>query len=132
MKITAKTKRCMAALIAACMLMPQMLLAERQVSVDQSPNAGVMAADLVVARPIGLVLTVAGTAAFVVSLPFTLLAGNASDAAETLMIGPAKETFVRCLGCRQDGYSYRDIDKNNARKERNAQEEAESQDMAGE
>jgi hypothetical protein len=132
MKITIRSKRLVAALMAACMLMPQLLLAERQLTADQSPNAGVMAADLVIARPIGVVLTVAGTAAFVVSLPFTLLAGNASDAAATLMIGPATETFVRCLGCRQDGYSYRDIDKNNARKERNSREEAESQAMAAE
>ena len=85
-----------------------------------------MAADLVIARPVGVVLTVVGTAAFIVSLPFTLLAGNASDAAEQLMIAPASSTFMRCLGCTQTGYSYRDIDKNNARKERRAQEEAEA------
>ena len=129
MKITVKSKRAITALMVGCMLLPQMLWAERTVSVDDSPNAGRMTADLVVARPIGLALTVLGTAAFVVSLPFTLLAGSASDAAETLMIGPAENTFVRCLGCTQSGYTYRDIDKNNARKDRNAGQEAESQGM---
>ena len=132
MKIKAKSHRTLVAVMVACLLLPQTLLAERQVSAGESPHAGVMAADLVIARPIGIVLTVAGTAAFLVSLPFTLLAGNASDAAENLMIKPAKGTFVRCLGCRQPGYSYRDIDKNNARKERNAQEEAEALAAASE
>ena len=132
MKITVKSKRVITAVMVALLLLPQMLLAERKISMDESPNAGVMTADLVVARPIGVVLTVVGTAVFVVSLPFTLLAGNASDAAERLMIAPATSTFMRCLGCRQTGYSYRDIDKNNARKERNATEAAESQEMAPE
>jgi len=69
-------------------------------------------------------MTVAGTAAFLVSLPFTLLAGSASEAAETLMIGPAKTTFVRCLGCTNSGYSNKDIEKNRAAKEREAEEAA--------
>ena len=130
MKIKAKNKRALIALFVGCLVLPQTLWA--QGSIDESPSAGAMAGDLVVARPVGLVLTVAGTAAFIVSLPFTLLAGSAGEAAETLMVGPARTTFVRCLGCRQDGYSYRDIDKNNARKERNTREEAESQAMAAE
>jgi hypothetical protein len=126
MRITAKSQRVLITLLATCLLLPQTLWAERTISVDESPHAGVMAADLVIARPVGVVLTVVGTAAFLVSLPFTLLAGNASDAAEQLMIAPASSTFMRCLGCTQTGYSYRDIDKNNARKERRAQEEAEA------
>ncbi|MEH6580697.1 MAG: hypothetical protein V7754_02085 [Halioglobus sp.] len=130
MKIKAKSHRAFTALIVACLLVPQTLWAQRQASIDESPHAGVMAADLVISRPIGVVMTVAGAAAFVVSLPFTLLAGNASDAAEKLMIGPAANTFVRCLGCTEPGYSYRDIDKNNARKERKAREQSEAQAMA--
>jgi hypothetical protein len=130
MKIKAKSRRTLIACVVACMLLPQTLWAERKLSIDESPNAGVMAADLVIARPIGVVLTAAGTVAFLVSLPFTLLAGNASDAAETLMIAPAETTFVRCLGCRNPGYSYRDIDRNNARKEKKAREEAEAMALA--
>ena len=82
MKIKAKTHRGLVALLAACLLLPQTLWAARTVSIDESPHAGVMAADLVISRPVGVVMTAVGTAAFVVSLPFTLLAGNASDAAE--------------------------------------------------
>jgi hypothetical protein len=62
-----------------------------------------MAGDLLVARPLGVVWTVAGSAIFVVSLPFTALGGNVKQAADVLVIGPAKETFVRCLGCSTAG-----------------------------
>jgi len=62
-----------------------------------------MAGDLLIARPFGVVWTVAGSALFVVSLPFTALGGNVKQAAHTLVIGPAKETFVRCLGCSTSG-----------------------------
>jgi hypothetical protein len=130
MKIKTRSRRAIITLVVAGTLLPQTLMADTRKSIDESPNAAKMVGDLVVARPAGIVLTVAGAAVFVVSLPFTLLAGNASDAAETLMIGPAKTTFVRCLGCTQAGYTYRDIDRNNARKERKAREEAQAQSMA--
>lgn len=58
-----------------------------------------MIADLVLARPLGIVVTVAGGAAFLVTLPFALIGGNADEAADALFLGPARETFVRCLGC---------------------------------
>jgi len=38
-----------------------------------------------------------------VSLPFTALGGNVKQAADVLVVGPAKETFVRCLGCNTAG-----------------------------
>jgi hypothetical protein len=88
-----------------------------QSAVDESPSAGAMVGDLLVARPIGLVMTVGGTAAWIVSLPFTLMAGHAGEAAETLMVGPAESTFLRCLGCTGTGYTNKDIDRNRARRE---------------
>lgn len=85
-------------------------------AVDETPDPFAMVGDLVVARPIGLVMTAAGAAAFVVSLPFTAMAGHVSEAAETLVIGPAETTFVRCLGCRNTGYTYKDKELREARK----------------
>ena len=70
---------------------------------DDEPKAGAMVADLVVARPLGLVATVLGSVAFVVSLPFSALGGNVDQAAEKLVVGPARTTFVRCLGCSNQG-----------------------------
>jgi hypothetical protein len=122
MRIKSKSNRVVAILFVGCMLASQSLWA--QSSMDESPHFAKMAGDLVIARPIGIVMTVAGTAAFVISLPFTLLAGSVSEAADALMIGPAKTTFVRCLGCTNSGYTNKDIDRNRARKE--AKEGAES------
>ncbi|MEM9621757.1 MAG: hypothetical protein AAF993_08920 [Pseudomonadota bacterium] len=69
----------------------------------EEPDAYDMTADALVARPFGLVLTTLGAAAFVVSLPFSALGGNVKGAAEQLVIGPGKNTFVRCLGCKSAG-----------------------------
>lgn len=59
--------------------------------------------DAIVARPLGLVATVLGSALFVVSLPFSAIGGNVGEAADLLVVGPAKETFARCLGCPGSG-----------------------------
>ncbi|MEZ5553705.1 MAG: hypothetical protein R3E82_22700 [Pseudomonadales bacterium] len=59
--------------------------------------------DIVVARPLGVVATGVGAVLWGVSLPFTLLGGNAGEAADSLVLGPARETFIRCLGCRSEG-----------------------------
>jgi hypothetical protein len=76
--------------------LPQLTMAS---AVYEEPSAAAMTADLVVARPALVVLTVLGTATFLVALPFSLLGGNTGDAANTLVAGPFKTTFMRCLGC---------------------------------
>lgn len=70
---------------------------------EDEPSALAMTGDVLIARPLGLVVTTIGAAAFVVSLPFSAAGGNVSQAADTLVVGPARETFVRCLGCRRAG-----------------------------
>jgi len=57
-----------------------------------------MAADLVIARPLGLVATVAGTALFLVALPFEAMSGNITTPAHRLIADPAAYTFARPLG----------------------------------
>ena len=69
----------------------------------EHPNDFAMAGDLLIARPFGVVWTVAGSALFVVSLPFTAVSGNIKPAAHTLVVGPFRETFIRCLGCVNTG-----------------------------
>jgi len=57
-----------------------------------------MVLDAVVLRPVGLVTTVAGSAVYVVSLPFSLLGGNEPEVRESLVYEPARYTFKRPLG----------------------------------
>ena len=109
MKTVSGARRAITALFIACLMMPQTLLADA--AVDESPNEWAMVGDLFVARPVGLVMTVGGAAVWVVSLPFTLLAGHAGEAAETLIMGPGETTFMRCLGCKNPGYTNKDIER---------------------
>ncbi len=64
----------------------------------ESGSAEAMVADAIVARPIGLVTTIVGTAVYVVSLPFSLLGGNEKQAREKLVTEPKDFTFKRPLG----------------------------------
>lgn len=64
----------------------------------ESGSAEAMVADVIVARPIGLVATVVGSAVYVVSLPFSLLGGNEKQAREKLVKEPTAFTFKRPLG----------------------------------
>lgn len=87
--------------MALILIMPRTALAAK--SIEEKPSALAMTGDLVVARPFLLAMTVLGTATYLVSLPFSLLGGNAGEAGKTLVVGPAKATFVRCLGCTRVG-----------------------------
>lgn len=67
--------------------------------IEETPSAGAMVADAVIARPLYFVLSQAGALVYGATLPFTLLGGNADQAAEALVITPLQGAFVRCLGC---------------------------------
>ena len=92
----------MAGALAVALIAPQVGMAQQVV--DEDPSALAMVGDAVIARPLGAVFTVIGAAAYVVTLPFSLAGGNAKEAGETLVVGPAMSTFVRCLGCTKSGY----------------------------
>ena len=72
-------------------------------SVEEKPSGFEMITDLVIARPLGIALFAVSTTAYVATLPFSLAGGNAGDAGRNMVLEPAKEAFVRCLGCRRIG-----------------------------
>jgi hypothetical protein len=57
-----------------------------------------MTADLLLVRPLGIVATVLGCAVFIVSLPFSAMGHNTTQASEKLVKEPAQFTFTRPLG----------------------------------
>jgi hypothetical protein len=65
---------------------------------EESPSAGAMAADLVLARPLGIASTALGCAVFIVSLPFSLPGGNTKKVFKKTVVKPAEFTFKRPLG----------------------------------
>jgi len=86
-------------LVAALVFIPfgTSALAETYTNKDEI-DAGIMAADFLFARPIGIVSIVAGSVLFVVSLPFSALGGNVKDASQKLVMDPVNYTFNRPLG----------------------------------
>jgi len=65
---------------------------------NSRPNSGEIFLDMLIMRPVMLVGTVIGAAAFIVSLPFSALGGNVAETAETLVMEPVQYTFLRPLG----------------------------------
>ncbi len=65
---------------------------------DFGPSYETMAVDTIVGKPLQLVAAVAGTAAYLVSLPFSLIGGNPDQAQQKLFVEPW-DAMGRCLGC---------------------------------
>lgn len=61
-------------------------------------TAGFMIFDLLLVRPVSLGATILGSAAFIVSLPFTAPAGETGYSLAKLIQEPAEYTFTRSLG----------------------------------
>ncbi len=66
---------------------------------EREPGPAGMIIDGLVVRPLGLVATIVGSVLFVVTLPFSAMGGNVTEARENLVEAPAAFTFTRCLGC---------------------------------
>lgn len=88
--------------------LPQLSLAAP--SDDEGTQAAAMAVDALLVRPVMFGVTVVGAVTFLVSLPFSALGGNVGEAADTLVVGPAKTTFWRCLGCTQNGRGHSSVE----------------------
>lgn len=104
--------RSFAAALTACLLAFSSIgHADSLNTLEEEPSALAMTGDALIARPLLMATTVIGGAVYLVSLPFSLLGGNAEEAGETLVVGPAKAAFVRCLGCTQIGKKKASIDR---------------------
>ena len=81
---------------------------------DFGPSYETMAVDTVVGKPLQLVAALAGTAAYIVSLPFSLIGGNADQAQQKLFVEPW-DAMGRCLGCTvaEDNYYKSQVINNN-------------------
>ena len=66
-------------------------------------TAEAILADGLLMRPAGVIATVLGTVAFVVTLPFSIPARSVEKAAQKLVVDPAQYTFVRPLGQIESG-----------------------------
>lgn len=65
---------------------------------SKEPSGGELLFDGVIVRPVMLLGTVVGTAAFVITLPFTIPADGVSEARQKFIVEPANYTFRRPFG----------------------------------
>jgi len=65
---------------------------------DNDVSAEAILADGLILRPAGVLATLLGSAAFVVTLPFTIPTKSVDKAAQKLVVEPARYTFTRPLG----------------------------------
>ena len=88
-----------AAAFAAFALTAVVAQADERDGIDDTPSGLAMATDLLIVRPVGLVMTVLGVGLFIVQMPITLISnGPMSAPAEKLVAEPARFTFRRPLG----------------------------------
>ena len=91
--------------LATALLLCQPAFAVDDENADPNAVSAVaMGGDLLIGRPLLFTATVLGTAIWLVALPFTAAGGNVKDSGQKLVVWPAKNTFVRCLGCPTAGY----------------------------
>ena len=95
-----------ATLLATLMLLTSIMVsAEEMTTTYQQAQPEYMVADALLLRPMGLAATAIGTAVFIISLPFGLITGSVDQAADALVVEPARYTFVRPLGQTDSYYS---------------------------
>ena len=104
-------------LISASLAFASMQPALAAIEIDETdfgPSYETMAVDTVVGKPLQLIAAVAGTAAYIVSLPFSLIGGNADQAQQKLFVEPWN-AMSRCLGCTvaEDNYYKSQVVDNN-------------------
>jgi hypothetical protein len=78
--------------------MASLLFLSSSVAFAQSNTEGNIIGDALFIRPIGLVSIVAGTAIFVVSLPFAVITKDVPKTAKQLVVDPFNYTFDRPIG----------------------------------
>ena len=88
----------MVVLILAVVLHSSAFAADQGEPKVTKPSAAAIVADLLVLRPIGFAVTLAGCAASVASLPVALPLKKADQVNESLAVRPAYLTFIRPLG----------------------------------
>lgn len=88
--------------------------------IQEPPSSMEMLGDLIIARPLLLAATALGTAAFIITLPFSAMGGNTKESAQTLIADPGDSLLFRCLGCTEQEDEARDQQRAKAEQEQEA------------
>lgn len=74
------------------------VLSQQETQEKEEKDPGTLAMDILIARPLGILATVAGGAIFLVSLPISAMTGQTRMVYDKMVRDPAKYTFKRSLG----------------------------------
>jgi hypothetical protein len=91
-------------ILATTLTLTSQLAVAEDVHVKSNATPGTTAYDILVVRPVGLVATVAGSAVFILGLPFSLISDSTEESAQQLVVKPANYTFSRPLGQDMGGF----------------------------
>lgn len=95
------THKIFTTVVSLSLMLAVMQPASAAIEIDETdfgPSYNTMVVDTIAGKPLQLVNAVAGTLAYVVSLPFSLIGGNADQAQQKLFVEPW-DAMARCLGC---------------------------------
>lgn len=95
------TNKWVTTFVSMSLLMVMMQPASAAIEINEKefgPSYETMVVDTVAGKPLQFINAVAGTIAYVVSLPFSLIGGNAEQAQQKLFVEPW-DAMARCLGC---------------------------------
>lgn len=73
-----------------------------RVSAIEDGSTEAVAADVLVVRPACFVMTILGSALFVVALPVAAISHSTKETAQALVVRPARATFTRPVGDMSD------------------------------
>ncbi len=79
-------------------LMVTVLFVTNTMAFAEDTKEGNIIGDALIVRPLGLVSIVAGTAVFVISLPFAVITKDVPKTAKQLVVDPFNYTFDRPIG----------------------------------
>lgn len=65
---------------------------------ELQPDGGIMLADVIIARPIGMAACAVGLVGTILALPFAAFSGSMNAVAERLVVEPFAYTFQRPMG----------------------------------
>jgi hypothetical protein len=92
-------KRVTSLMIGLCIFMLFLSPAFADGDVERvQPTVGMKVLDLLIVRPLGIVLSAGSTAFYILTVPITFPAGVSEPAARMLVETPWKYTGMRCLG----------------------------------
>ena len=94
--VRANTLRMLVLSLILSLMTPSLVTAA---TVEERPTGMAMIADVLLIRPVMAVGTGIGAGVYLVTLPFSLLGGNAQEAGSKLVVVPFRASFLRCLGC---------------------------------